>query len=333
MKKTRVAIVGYGNVGRGVQEAIKQAPDMELSAIFTRRPKKVSNEVNDAPVFYTASSSQLESVTADVAILCGGSARDLPVQGPSFAKHFSTVDSFDTHFNANSNAYDVPEHFAAMQAAAIRNGHVSIISAGWDPGIFSLMRILFDAILPGAHLYTFWGPGVSQGHSSEVRKIRGVKDARQYTIPIDDALEQVRQGKTPDFTARQMHKRIVYVVADKGADKERIKQKIISMPNYFEPYDTEVIFITAGEMKKNHSSYPHGGFVLVSGMTGEGNKVVLEHSCQLVSNPEFTGSILVACARAAHRIYQEGMRGAFTILDAFKYLTPHSGEELRKGFI
>ena len=327
MKKTKVAIVGYGNVGRGAQAALKRTPDMELAAIFTRRIEEVVDEVEGGALVLRTENylSQLD-VTVDVAILCGGSARDLPTQGPMFASRFNTVDSFDTHKK-------IPDHFADMDKVARKNGHVSIISAGWDPGVDSLMRILFDAILPGSHRYTFWGPGVSQGHSNEARKIKGVKDARQYTIPIEGALEQVRKGESPEFTARQMHKRVVYVVTEQGADQERIRQAIVSMPDYYEPYDTEVIFITAEEMEKSHSSYPHGGFVLVSGETGEGNKVVLEHTCQLESNPQFTGSILVACARAAHKMHQEGMRGAFTMLDAFKYLTPHSNEDLKKSFI
>lgn len=328
MKDIQVAIVGYGNVGKGVELALRQTPDMRLNSIFTRRPSDVRTEAGiNTRVFSAEGLARVSTVTTDidVAILCGGSAKDLPVQGPIFAGHFNTVDSFDTHNN-------IPDYFAAMDEVARKNGHVSIVSAGWDPGIFSLMRMLFDAILPGANLYTFWGPGVSQGHSDAVRKIDGVQDARQYTIPIDSALEQVRKGETPEFTARQMHKRVVYVVPEPEADKERIRQEIVSMPNYFEPYDTEVIFITAEEMEDNHSSYPHGGFVLASRKTGEGNNVVLEHSCRLESNPQFTGSILVACARAAHKMRQKGKRGAFTMLDIFRYLIPHSDEELRRSF-
>jgi diaminopimelate dehydrogenase len=237
------------------------------------------------------------------------------------------VDSFDTHA-------DIPRYFKKMDTIARAKGHVSVISAGWDPGIFSLERVLGDAFLPESKGYTFWGPGVSQGHSDAARKVKGVMDARQYTIPIESALKQVREGKIKDFAKREMHKRVVYIVVAKGADRERIRKEIVEMPNYYADYDTEVHFITAEEMKKSHSTYPHGGFVLTSGVTGKNHREILEYRCELKSNPEFTGSVLVACARAAYRLKKNGASGAFTMLDIpAALLSPHTGAELKKHFM
>jgi len=262
-----------------------------------------------------------------VMILCGGSKKDVPIQGPEFAEYFSTVDGFDTHA-------DIPAYFQKMNAIAKKEGNVCIISTGWDPGIFSMERILGDAFLPGNKSYTFWGKGVSQGHSDAVRKVEGVLDARQYTIPVEEMIQRVRAGETPDFSKREMHKRLVYVVAEEEADEEKIKREIIEMPKYFDEYDTEVVFINKKEMEKNHSAYPHGGFVMTSGMTGDNNKQILEYQCQLESNPEFTASVLVACARAAFRMKEKGHNGAFTLLDIpLGLLSPHSNEVLRSKFM
>ncbi len=322
-----IGIVGYGNLGRGVRVALERNTDTKLTAIFTRRPEQVSKEIKDIPVYNSEDSSVYNDTPIDVVILCGGSKEDTPVQGPLFAPLFNTVDSFDTHA-------DIPKYFNQMDSIAREVGNVSIISAGWDPGIFSLERVLGGAFLPDCSGYTFWGVGVSQGHSDAARKVRGVTDARQYTIPIESAITQVREGKTPDFTKREMHKRIVYVVAPNTADHERIKKEIEEMANYYAEYDTEVIFITEGEMRRNHVTYPHGGFVLTSGLTGENNRQVLEFRCQLSSNPEFTGSVLVACARAAWRLKQRGHKGAFTMLDIPPALfSQHSGDVLRSRFM
>lgn len=320
-------IVGYGNVGRGVKSAIERNPDFKLVAVFTRRPERVKDEMKDVPVFNSEKFSLPEDFKLDVVILCGGSKEDVPVQGPYFAKRFSTVDSFDTHV-------DIPGYFKKIDTITKKNGNVSIISAGWDPGIFSMERVLGDAFLTGSKGYTFWGPGVSQGHSDAARKVQGVQDARQYTIPIEGALKQIRSGKTSVFSKREMHKRVVYIVAQHGADLERIKKEIVEMPNYYADYDTEVIFITGEEMEKNHSKYPHGGLVLVSGITGMDNRQILEYRCQLTSNPQFTGSVLVACARAAFRLKAKGYKGAFTMLDIPPALfSPHSDDVLRSKFM
>lgn len=322
-----IAIVGYGNLGRGVKNAIERNPDMKLAAIFTRRAESVKKDINDVPIFSGAQTSLPRGLRIDVTILCGGSKEDTPIQGPQFIEKFNTVDSFDTHA-------DIPRYFKKMDGIAKAKGNVAVISAGWDPGIFSLERVLGDAFLPGSKGYTFWGPGVSQGHSNAARKVIGVIDARQYTIPIETALKQVRSGKIKDFTRREMHKRVVYIVAEKGADRERIRKDIIEMPNYYSDYDTEVHFITAGEMKKNHSNYPHGGFVLTSGVTGKNNKQILEYRCELKSNPEFTGSVLVACARAVYRMKKSGISGCFTMLDIpAALLSLHTGSDLRAHFM
>jgi len=324
-----IAIVGFGNIGRGVKKAVKRNADMKLAGIFTRRPEQVMRETGGkVPVFRVDKEFPSSGdYRIDVAILCGGSKEDTPVQGPEFAKKFNTVDSFDTHA-------DIPEYFQKMDSVAKTHGNVSIISAGWDPGIFSLERVLGDAFLPGGKSYTFWGKGVSQGHSDAARKVEGVLDARQYTIPIEEAVQRVRDGETPEFAKRQMHRRLVYVVAEEGADLERIKKEIVEMPKYYNEYDTEVIFIGKEEMEKEHSAFPHGGFVFTSGLTGDGNRQILEYKCQLESNPEFTASVLVACARAAYRLNKEGQTGAFTILDfPLGYLSPHSGEILKSRFM
>jgi len=323
----RIGILGYGNIGRGVEKAVRLNKDMKLAGIFTRRLQQVSEQISYVPVFhYSIPFVSSEVPKIDVMILCGGSKEDIPNQGPAFASLFNTVDSFDTHA-------DIPGYFRIMDSIAKDSNNVSIISAGWDPGIFSLERVLGDAFLPGSKSYTFWGRGVSQGHSDAVRRIEGVLDARQYTIPIYEAIQQVRAGEKPNFSKRDMHKRLVYVVAKKGADRGKIRGAIVHMPKYFDEYDTEVVFITAEKMKENHSTYPHGGFVMNSGATGN-NKHILEYRCNLESNPEFTASVLVACARAAFRIKERGDKGAFTLLDIpLGLLSPHSPEELRSKFI
>ena len=326
MDKINIAIAGYGNVGRGVERSLKLNTDTDLVAVFTRRLDSVRELVTDVPVL------QLEEqvpagLKIDVVILCGGSKDDIPVQGPLFAQRFTTVDSFDTHA-------DIPRYFAEMDKIAKEHGHVAVISTGWDPGIFSMMRVLGDAFLPQGTQYTFWGKGVSQGHSDAARQVKGVIDARAYTIPIEDALKRVRGGETPTFTKREMHKRVVFVVAEQNADADRIRAEIISMPHYFDEYETEVIFVTKEAMAKKHARLPHGGFVIASGMTGDGNQHVLEYRTQLESNPEFTANVMVACARAAHRLQKEGRTGAFTLLDIPPgYLSPHSAETLRKDFM
>ena len=320
------AIIGYGNLGRGVKLALENSKDMKLAAMFTRRPDQLKNEITGVPVLSTDDLSLPKGLKIDVAILCGGSKEDTPVQGPVFAEKFNTVDSFDTHA-------DIPRYFQQMDSIARKKKHVSVISAGWDPGIFSLERVMGDAFLPANRNYTFWGTGVSQGHSDAARKIKGVIDARQYTIPLDNAINAVRKGETPKFTKREMHKRVVYVVAEEGADREHIRKEIAEMPNYYSDYNTEVNFITREEMQKNHSELPHGGFVLTSGETGN-KKQILEYRCQLQSNPYFTGSVLAACARAAFRLQQSGHNGAFTMLDIPPaMLSQHSPEELRSHFM
>ena len=327
MEKINIALVGYGNVGRGVEEATKLNPDTELVAVLTRRPEQVRKELKDVPIFHSEEYSLPEDIQVDIAILCGGSREDIPVQGPKFAKRFNTVDSFDTHA-------DIPSYFQRMDSIAKEHGHVHVISTGWDPGIFSLMRVLCDAFLPKSKQYTFWGEGVSQGHSDAARKVEGVLDARAYTIPIEQAVRRVRSGETPEFTKRELHKRLVYVVVEEGADIELIRRDIATMPHYYDEYDTEVLFISKEEMVENHSKLPHGGFVLTSGVTGEVNKQILEFRCQLESNPGFTANVLVACARAAFRLSKEGHKGAFTMLDIPpRYLSPHSAETLRKSFM
>ncbi|MBE6827142.1 MAG: diaminopimelate dehydrogenase [Ruminococcaceae bacterium] len=327
--KTRIGIVGYGNLSRGVESAIRQSDDLELVAVFTRRnPDSVKIRTQGVPV---AGTDEIEKWKdrIDVLVIGGGSATDLPVQTPKYAEMFNVIDSFDTHAK-------IPEHFANVDAAAKRAGKVGIISIGWDPGMFSLMRMISTAVLPEGKNYTFWGKGVSQGHSDAVRRIEGVVDARQYTIPVDSAVDTVRRGETPDFTARQQHTRECFVVAEEGADKARIEKEIKEMPNYFDAYDTTVHFITAEEMKRDHSGLPHGGFVIRSGRTGfdKENKHIIEYNLKLDSNPEFTGSVIAAYARAAHRLNIEGQTGCKTIFDIpAAYLSPLSAEELRRTLL
>ena len=321
----RIGILGYGNLGRGVECAIKQNPDMELAAVFTRRaPEKVSILTKNAEVCSVNDIERWKD-RIDVLILCGGSATDLPEQTPKYAELFNVVDSFDTHAR-------IPEHFAAVDAAAKKAGKVGIISCGWDPGMFSLNRLYANAILPEGSDYTFWGRGVSQGHSDAIRRIAGVKDARQYTVPVPEAVEAVRAGKNPELTTRQKHTRECFVVAKEGADLAKIEEEIKTMPNYFADYDTTVHFISEEEMKRDHSGLPHGGCVIRTGVTGMDNehKHVIEYNLKLDSNPEFTGSVIVAYARAAYRMSKEGMSGCKTVFDiAPAYLSSRSAEDLR----
>ncbi len=327
--KIRIGILGYGNLGRGVESAVKQNADMELAAVFTRRrPDTLSILTRGVPV-YGIDELIGRKEEIDVLILCGGSASDLPVQTPEYARHFHVIDSFDTHAR-------IPEHFAAVDSAAREGGKVGIISCGWDPGMFSLNRLYAGAVLPDGADYTFWGKGVSQGHSDAVRRIEGVVDARQYTIPVESALERVRSGENPSLTTREKHTRECFVVAEEGADLARIENEIKTMPNYFADYDTTVHFITAEEMAADHSGIPHGGFVIRSGRTGwEGEfNNVIEYRLKLDSNPAFTSSVLAAYARAAFRLGQEGVSGAKTVLDiAPAYLSPMDGESLRKTLL
>ena len=322
----KVGIMGYGNLGRGIECAIKQNADMELAAVFTRRaPETVKILTEGVSVYHVDDALKLKD-QIDVLILCGGSVTDLPVQTPEYAKHFTVVDSFDTHAK-------IPEHFANVDASAKANGNVAVISCGWDPGMFSLNRLYASAILPEGKDYTFWGKGVSQGHSDAIRRIEGVLDAKQYTIPVDAALEAVRSGVNPELTTRQKHVRECFVVAAEGADLAKIESEIVNMPNYFSDYDTTVHFITMEELKRDHSGIPHGGFVIRSGKTGwnSENTHIIEYSLKLDSNPEFTSSVIVAAARAAVRMKKEGMTGCKTMFDIPPaYLSALSGEELRK---
>lgn len=321
----KIGILGYGNLGRGVECAIKNNPDMELAAVFTRRePKQVSILTGTASVCHVSGAADWKD-RIDVMILCGGSATDLPMQTPEYAKLFNVVDSFDTHAK-------IPEHFKAVDAAAKEAGKVGIISVGWDPGMFSLNRMYASAILPNGKDYTFWGKGVSQGHSDAIRRIEGVKDAKQYTIPVETALEAVREGINPDLSTREKHTRECFVVLEEGADAEKVEQEIKTMPNYFADYDTTVHFISMEELKRDHSGIPHGGFVLRCGRTGweEENSHLIEYRLKLDSNPEFTASVIVAYARAAYRLHREGQTGAKTVFDIPPaYLSAMSGEELR----
>lgn len=322
---TRIGIIGYGNLGRGVECAVKAADDCELVAVFTRRnPEDVKLQLPEVPVVSVDEVENWEG-KIDVMILCGGSATDLPVQTPKYAKMFNVVDSFDTHAR-------IPEHFKAVDEAAADGKHVAVISVGWDPGMFSLNRVYANAILPDGKDYTFWGKGVSQGHSDAIRRINGVKDAKQYTIPVEAALEAVRSGKNPELTTRQKHTRECFVVLEDGADAAAVEKEIKEMPNYFADYDTTVHFISEEELKSNHAGMAHGGFVFRSGKTGmnKENSHIIEYSLKLDSNPEFTTSVLVAYARAAHRLANEGQTGCKTVFDiAPAYLSPKSGEELR----
>ncbi|MCI9502622.1 MAG: diaminopimelate dehydrogenase [Hungatella sp.] len=325
----KIGILGYGNLGRGVECAIKHNPDMELAAVFTRRdPKTVKILTENVPVYSADQAAQMKD-SIDVLILCGGSATDLPEQTPEYARYFNVVDSFDTHAR-------IPEHFEAVDKAAKDSGHVGLISVGWDPGMFSLNRLYANAILPGGRDYTFWGKGVSQGHSDAIRRIPGVKDARQYTIPVEEALSAVRSGVNPELTTRQKHTRECFVVAEEGADLAAIEKEIVTMPNYFADYDTTVHFISQEELDRDHSGIPHGGFVIRAGKTGwsDENSHVIEYSLKLDSNPEFTASVIAAYARAAYRLNQEGQKGCKTVFDiAPAYLSPESGQELRKRLL
>lgn len=321
----RVGIFGYGNLGRGVECALRQNADMELVAVFTRRdPSSVKILTEGVPVFHADEAFQMEK-QIDVMILCGGSATDLPVQTPALAKIFNVIDSFDTHAR-------IPEHYSNVNASALESGKVAIISVGWDPGLFSLNRLYGGAILPDGKDYTFWGKGVSQGHSDAIRRVDGVKNGKQYTVPVECALEAVRNGENPELSTREKHTRECFVVAEEGADKARIENEIKSMPNYFADYDTTVHFISEEELKEKHSGIPHGGFVIRSGKTGmdSEHKHIIEYRLKLDSNPEFTASVLVAYARAAYRLQKEGASGCKTVLDiAPAYLSAKSAEELR----
>ena len=320
----KIGILGYGNLGKGVECAINQNPDMELFGIFTRRNPESVNTLTNAKTFHIDDLLKFKN-DIDVLIICGGSATDLPVQTPEYAKFFNVVDSFDTHAK-------IPQHFEKVDASATEGGKVALISAGWDPGMFSLNRLYASCVLPEGKDYTFWGKGVSQGHSDAIRRIDGVKDARQYTIPVDEALDAVRSGSNPELTTREKHIRECFVVAYPDADKAKIENEIKTMPNYFADYNTIVHFIDEAEMKANHSGIPHGGFVIRCGKTGLNGEHshIIEYSLKLDSNPEFTSSVLVAYARAAYRMNKEGMSGCKTAFDvAPAYLSPKSADELR----
>lgn len=325
----KVGIMGYGNLGRGIECALKQNPDMELTAVFTRRNPETVNILTEGVKVYHADEAAGMKDDIDVLILCGGSATDLPEQTKEYAKYFNVIDSFDTHAR-------IPEHFANVDKAAKENDNIAIISAGWDPGMFSLNRLYASAVLPQGKDYTFWGKGVSQGHSDAIRRVEGVADGKQYTVPVDAALEAVRSGANPELSTRQKHTRECFVVAEEGADLAKIEAEIKNMPNYFADYDTTVHFITEEELKAEHSGIPHGGFVIRSGSTGWNgeNTHIIEYSLKLDSNPEFTASVIVAYARAAYRMKQEGATGCKTVFDvAPAYMSPLSGEELRKNLL
>lgn len=328
MSKIRIGIVGYGNIGRGVEQAIKRNEDMELAAIFTRRdPASVKVATEGAKVVHMDDMLSMKG-DVDVMVLCGGSATDLPVMGPEIAANFNTIDSFDTHAK-------IPEYFANVDKAAKEGNNISIISVGWDPGMFSLNRLYAESILVQGSTYTFWGKGVSQGHSDAIRRIPGVKNAIQYTVPVDEAVDQVRSGSEPKLTTRDKHTRECYVVAQEGANKAEIENAIKTMPNYFDEYNTTVHFISEEELKRDHSKMPHGGFVIRTGETGEeGNKHVIEYSLKLDSNPEFTASVLIAYARAAYRLNQKGENGARSVFDiAPALLSMKTPEQLRKEIL
>lgn len=325
----RVGVLGYGNLGRGVECALQQNPDMELVAVFTRRDPKTVSILTPGVSVYSVDDAMKMKDQIDVMIICGGSAKDLPEQTPQFVQYFNVVDSFDTHAA-------IPEHFERVDQAAKASGKIGMISIGWDPGMFSLNRLYASTILPEGQDYTFWGKGVSQGHSDAIRRIEGVIDARQYTIPVEQSLEAVRNGENPELSARQKHTRECFVVAQEGADLARIEHEIVTMPNYFVDYDTTVHFISAEELKANHSGIPHGGFVIRTGITGwnKENKHIIEYRLKLDSNPEFTSSVLVAYARAAYRLNQEGQCGCKTAFDvAPAYLSAKTPEELRKNLL
>lgn len=325
----RVGIMGYGNLGRGVELALRHNPDMELKAVFTRRNPDSVHLLTEGAKVLEASQAVSMADEIDVMILCGGSATDLPEQTPYYAQYFNVIDSFDTHAR-------IPQHFAAVDAAAKKHGKLGIISVGWDPGMFSVSRLYADSILPQGSGYTFWGKGVSQGHSDAIRRIPGVVDARQYTIPVQKALDEVRSGSCPQLTTREKHTRECFVVVEEGADKAAIEQEIVTMPNYFADYDTTVHFISKEEMVRDHSGIPHGGFVIHTGKTGVDNEHnhTIEYRLTLGSNPEFTSSVLVAYARAAYRMAKEGQVGCKTVFDvAPAYLSSKDGEQLRASML
>ena len=321
----RIAIYGYGNLGRGVEAAVRQNADMELVAVFTRRDPATVKVATEGVKVYNIADAAAHKDEIDVLVLCGGSATDLPEQTPAMAKLFNVIDSFDTHAR-------IPEHFANVDKVAKENGHIALISCGWDPGMFSLNRLYANAVLPQGKDYTFWGKGVSQGHSDAIRRVKGVKNGKQYTCPVESALEAVRSGSNPELSTRAMHTRVCYVVPEEGADLAAIEKEIKEMPNYFADYDTTVNFISEEEFAANHAGIPHGGFVMRSGVTGfKGeNKHIIEYNLKLDSNPEFTSSVICAFARAINRLHQEGVNGCKTVFDiAPAYLSPLSGEELR----
>ena len=321
----KIGILGYGNLGRGVESAVRQNDDMELVCIFTRRDPASVHPSTEGVAVYSVNDIEKMQGKIDVLVLCGGSATDLPEQTPEYAKYFNVIDSFDTHAR-------IPEHFANVDQAAKEHGHVAMISCGWDPGMFSIMRLYGSAILPEGKDYTFWGKGVSQGHSDAIRRVPGVKNGKQYTIPVESALEAVRSGANPELTTRQKHMRECFVVAEEGADLAQIEQDIKTMPNYFDEYDTTVHFISEEEFARDHAEIPHGGFVFRTGVTGleKEHKHVVEYSLKLDSNPEFTSSVILAFARAINRLSNEGVSGCKTVFDiAPAYLSPLSGEELR----
>lgn len=323
----KIGIVGYGNLGKGVQQAIAQNPDMELAAIFTRRQPDQMKALHGDAQFEHISAVEKYVGIIDVMIMCGGSATDLPEQTPMMARMFNTVDSFDTHAK-------IPEFFETVDTAAKGNGVVSVISTGWDPGLFSMNRLLAQSILPEGKDYTFWGKGVSQGHSDAIRRVPGVKGGVQYTVPVEEVIEGIRSGETPELTTRQKHVRECFVVAEEGADQDEIRRTIESMPNYFADYNTMVTFITEEQLKREHGEMPHGGFVIRSGITGQGKRQIIEFSLKLESNPGFTASVLVAYARAAYRMSKEGQTGARTVFDIpLSYLSPKSAEELRRELL
>ena len=321
----RIGILGYGNLGKGVEYAVAQNDDMCLKAVFTRRDPSTVKIITEGVPVYSVDDAQAHASEIDVLIICGGSANDLPVQTPEFVKYFNVVDSFDTHAR-------IPEHFANVDKAAKESGKVGFISIGWDPGLFSLIRMYGNAVLPNGNDYTFWGKGVSQGHSDAIRRVKGVKNAKQYTIPVESALEKVRNGENPDLTTREKHTRDCFVVPEEGADLAQIENDIKTMPNYFSDYDTTVHFITEEELMRDHSGIPHGGFVIRTGSTGKDNATnhVMEFSLKLDSNPEFTSSVLAAFARAAYKLNAEGVSGCRTIFDvAPAYLCKQTPDELR----
>jgi len=321
----RLGILGYGNLGRGVECAVKQNPDVELKAVFTRRDPATVKLLTEGVPVYSVNDVEAHKDEIDVLVICGGSATDLPKQTPEYAKYFNVIDSFDTHAT-------IPAHFANVDKVAKENGHIAMISCGWDPGMFSLMRLYGNCVLPEGNDYTFWGKGVSQGHSDAIRRVKGVKNGKQYTIPVDSALKAVRAGENPELTTREKHLRECFVVAEEGADLAQIEKDIKEMPNYFSDYDTTVHFISEEELLRDHAGIPHGGFVFRSGVTGwnKENKHVIEYSLKLDSNPEFTSSVIIAFARAINRLHNEGVNGCKTVFDiAPAYLSPLSGEELR----